>query len=76
MEETLWATIHARCEASRIMSLLGPVRKQAATVPPGACFPLKEFAGGLKPPPGKVWIRHENFNCYEVDESVLAGARH
>ncbi len=73
MEQTLWATIRARFEAARIMSLVAPVRTQAAIVPPGACFPLAEFAGRLKPPPGKVWIRHENFNCYEVDEHMLTG---
>ena len=73
MNERLWATIPTRFEAERIVSLVAPVRTHTAIVPPGACFPLREFAGGLKPPPGKIWIRHENFNCYEVDALLLAG---
>src|SRR5271165_4309702 len=44
-------------------------------VSPGFYFPIEELACGAKPAPGKVWIRHENCVCYEVDERALALSR-
>jgi hypothetical protein len=43
-------------------------------VAPGFYFPIEELAHGARPGPGKVWIRHQNCVCYEVDARALAQA--
>jgi hypothetical protein len=43
-------------------------------VSPGFYFPIEELACGARPGPGKVWIRHQNCVCYEVDKRALAKA--
>ena len=71
MDKAELSRIGSRFVAGKITSLLGGIRTQAAIVPPGHYFQLHELGIGMKPPSGKVWIRHENFNCYEVDQQQL-----
>jgi len=44
---------------------------QREIVSPGFYFPIEELACGARPGPGKVWIRHQNCVCYEVDAQAL-----
>jgi hypothetical protein len=43
-------------------------------VAPGFYFLIEELACGATAGPGKVWIRHQNCVCYEVDARALAKA--
>jgi hypothetical protein len=40
-------------------------------VSPGLYFRIEELACGARPAPGKVWIRHQNCVCYEIDAIAL-----
>jgi hypothetical protein len=40
-------------------------------VSPGFYFRIEELACGARPAHGKVWIRHQNCVCYEVDAVAL-----
>jgi hypothetical protein len=59
--------------AIRIDSLTGAVR-EIVILEPGAYFRIEQLKNGGRAPHGRVWIRHENCNCYEVSEGILAEA--
>jgi hypothetical protein len=40
-------------------------------VSPGFYFRIEELACGARPGPEKIWIRHQNCVCYEVDAQAL-----
>ncbi len=57
--------------AIRIDSITGAVR-EIVILEPGSYFRIEQLSSGAKVPAGRVWIRHENRNCYEVSEGILA----
>ncbi len=57
--------------AIRIDRLTG-VAREIVILEPGSYFRIKQLSSGASAPVGRVWIRHENCNCYEVSEKILA----